>query len=177
MKDVAFHITDIAENSLRAGAKDVVIGLTKRGSHLTLIVEDNGCGMSEETLQKVVNPFYTTRTTRRIGLGVPFLIQSTEQTGGGVKIVSKVGVGTRVEATWDTANIDCPPLGDVATSAMILLTGNEEVNITFRIDSPRGDFSISTAELKETMGDIPLALPEVSTEVREIIKYEMEEIM
>jgi hypothetical protein len=166
VKDIAFHITDIAENSLSAGAIRIVVSLKQMDNWLLLRIEDHGCGMSEETLKKVVNPFYTTRTTRKIGLGVPFLIQSAEQTGGHVEIKSEVGVGTVIEARWDTTHIDCPPKGDVATAMMILLTANEGVNVVFETN----DLTISTEEISEAVGGLPLGLPEVASAVRELIR-------
>lgn len=171
MKDIAFHITDIAENCFRAGADEVRITIESDGPRLTLIIADNGCGMDEETIRRATNPFYTTRTTRKVGLGLPFLIQNAEQSGGSVSVESRVGEGTEVRALFMTDNIDCPPPGDLAGTITMLITGNPDVNTIFTVSAEGGgEFSVSTAELREIMGGMPLGLPRVSSMVREIIE-------
>lgn len=177
MKDIAFHITDIAENSLRAGASQVRIELEQSGSGLKLTIADNGCGMSEETILRATNPFYTTRTTRKVGLGLPFLIQNAEQCGGGVTVRSEPGVGTVVEAVFVTDNIDCPPVGDLAGTVTMIMTGNPDVNTVFGISNGESAFTISTAEIKEIMGGVPIGLPRVSSMVRDIIGDNISEIL
>lgn len=176
MKDISFHITDVTENCIRAGASEMRLGLRLEGEKLELTIEDNGCGMSEETIRKATNPFYTTRTTRKVGLGLPFLIQNAEQSGGGVEIRSEVGVGTVVKATFMLGNIDCPPVGDLAETFMLIITGNPDINTVLTIADGGEEFQISTEEIKEIMGGIPIGLPEVSTLVRDIIGSNIEEI-
>lgn len=116
MKDIAFHISDITENSLGAGATEISIEIDLRTPNkLEVIITDNGCGMTSEVVSSLSNPFYTTRTTRKVGLGIPFLIQSCEQTGGEVVIESAVGKGTLVRFSILTSHIDAPPKGDIAS--------------------------------------------------------------
>lgn len=176
MKDIAFHITDVTENCIRAGATEMHIGLRFEGAIFTLTIKDNGCGMSAETIRKATDPFYTTRTTRKVGLGLPFLIQNAEQSGGRVEIESEVGTGTEVKAIFDTSNIDCPPMGDLAGTLMIVITGNPQINTVLSIVSEKGEFEISTAELTEIMDGIPLGHPEVATMVRDMLTANIEEI-
>ena len=176
MKDISFHITDVTENCIRAGASEMRLGLKLEGQKLELTIEDNGCGMSEETILKATNPFYTTRTTRKVGLGLPFLIQNAEQSGGGVEIKSEMGLGTVVKATFMLGNIDCPPVGDLAETFMLIITGNPDINTVLTLSNGEEKFEISTEEIKGIMGGIPIGLPEVSTLVRDIIGSNIEEI-
>jgi len=176
MKDIAFHITDVTENCIRAGASEMRLGLKLEGERLDLTIEDNGCGMSEETILKATNPFYTTRTTRKVGLGLPFLIQNAEQSGGGVEIRSEVGVGTVVKASFMLGNIDCPPVGDLAETFMLIITGNPDINTILTVSNEEETFEISTEEIKEIMDGVPIGHPEVSTLVRDIIGGNIEEI-
>ena len=136
---------------------------------LSLVIADNGCGMSAETITKATNPFYTTRTTRKVGLGLPFLIQNAEQSGGGVSIDSSVGRGTTVIATFHINNIDCPPVGDIAETAMQIIAGNPQIDTTIRFCSENDSFSISTAEISEALGGMPLGYPQVAVLIREMI--------
>ena len=177
MKDIAFHITDIAENSLRAGAGKVRISVLAEGARLTLVIADNGCGMSRETIARAMNPFYTTRTTRKVGLGLPFLIQNAEQCGGSVSVESVIGEGTEVRAVFFTDNLDCPPLGDLAGTITLLMTGNPDVNTVFSVSDGNDAFEISTAEVREIMGGVPIGLPRVSTLVREILEENISVIL
>ena len=100
MKDLSMHIMDILQNSTRAKANNITLEVLENydADTLTLIFKDDGCGMNAETVEKVTNPFFTTRTTRKVGLGLPLLKQNTEMTGGSMKIDSEVGVGTTVTA-------------------------------------------------------------------------------
>ncbi len=176
MKDISFHITDITENCIRAGAGWMEISLAVDGMALTLTVADNGSGMSAETIRKATDPFYTTRTTRKVGLGLPFLIQNAEQSGGGVKIESEVGVGTRVAATFMLDNIDCPPVGDLADTLMLVITGNPDIDTIVTLSCGGESFRISTSDIKEILDGVPIGHPEVATMVKEIIGGNIDEI-
>lgn len=170
MNNLAFHITDIASNSIRAEADTISLHITEQPDTITIRIGDNGCGMDAETVNRVTNPFYTTRTTRRVGLGLPFLIQNAEQTGGGVTIVSEPGNGTVVTARFMANNIDCPPWGDLSGTIAMLITGNPSVNICFRYESGEKLFSVSTEEVKESLEGIPISQPKITLLLQEIIK-------
>ncbi|MDF9829566.1 ATP-binding protein [Parabacteroides sp. PF5-6] len=169
MNNLSFHITDIVANSIRAGATQVTLAIAVKET-ITIEVKDNGCGMDQETLQRVTNPFYTTRTTRKVGLGLPFLIQNAEQTGGKVVISSVPGEGTDVSARFIASHIDCPPWGDLAATVATTITGNPEVNICFRYETDQNTFIISTEEIKEALDGIPLSLPKVTVWLEEMIR-------
>ena len=174
MKDIAFHITDITENSIRAGASEVRVGIAAEGSELTISISDNGRGMSAETIEKATNPFYT---TRKVGLGLPFLIQNAEQSGGNVKIESQLGVGTTVKALFMLDNIDCPAVGDIAETMMLIMTGNPDINTVFSVSNVTAEFEISTEDIKEAVDGIPIGHPEIAVMVRDIISGNIKEVM
>lgn len=176
MKDIAFHLTDLAENSIRAGALEIGIRLSYVGGELRLRIDDNGCGMDAQTLQRATDPFYTTRTTRKVGLGLPFLFQNAEQCGGSARVRSRPGRGTTVEARFPLGHIDCPPAGDLAGTLMLLITGNPQVNVGIRLDCGRRRSELSTRALRAALGDLPLDRPRVALRIRELLSSLLEEV-
>ena len=161
MKDLSLHILDIAQNSITAGAKRLDLELAEEGGRITLTVADDGSGMAPELLARVSDPFTTTRTTRKVGLGLPLLRLTAEQTGGSLAIESTLGVGTTVTARFQRRHLDCPPLGDLAGTVALLIQGSPEMELTYRHTTPRGEAALSTAELRDILGDVSLAEPEV----------------
>lgn len=163
MKELSLHLLDVAKNSTAAGAGRVSISLEEDADGwLTLAIADDGRGMAPEFLAQVTDPFTTTRTTRKVGLGLPLLRLTAEQTGGSLSIDSAVGVGTTVTARFQRRHLDCPPLGDLAGAVALLIQGSPEVEFTYRHTTPRGEAALSTAELRDILGgDISLAEPEV----------------
>ena len=165
MRDLSLHILDLAENSVRAGADLVEIGLKldEKGV-LTLTIRDNGCGMSEELLNAVKDPFTTSRTTRKVGLGIPLMTQNARLTGGDVTISSRRGEGTLLTASLHTDSIDCLPLGDVPGTLVSLICANP-VRPDFRLccSSPKGEMEFDTREVKQVLGnDVSLNEPEIA---------------
>ena len=127
MKEIALHLLDIVQNSVRAGASHVDIRfLLGTDGVLEMGVKDDGCGMSPELLARVRSPFTTTRTTRKVGLGIPLLMQNAMQTGGRVDIESEEGKGTDIAAFFDTSSIDCLPLGDLASTMASIIMGSPD---------------------------------------------------
>ena len=153
MDNLSFHITDITANSIRAKASDIEIDIQIKDTSICIRIADNGCGMDPETVSLIRNPFYTTRTTRKVGLGLPFLIQNAEQTGGNVV----------------SSHIDCPPWGDLAGTMAMLIGSNPDINIHFSYHSDLVSFDISTRELKEILEDMPLSHPKVMLYLKELI--------
>lgn len=169
MNTLTFHITDIASNSVRAGATRISLEITIHEDHTTIRITDNGCGMDAETVSRITNPFYTTRTTRKVGLGIPFLIQNAEQTGGHVSITSEPGKGTAVTACFITSNINCPPMGDLPGTVAMLISGNPGINVCFSYRKEELLFEISSEDLQSVFEDIPLSHPKVILAIREMI--------
>ena len=179
MKEIALHLLDIVQNSVRAGAAHVGIGFSLSADGLlTMTVEDDGCGMSREFLEQVRSPFVTTRTTRRIGLGIPLLMQNAMLSGGAVDIESEEGRGTKLTATFRTDSIDCLPLGDLAsTMASIIMGSPDAPEFSLRCDSPAGAMSFSTEEIRPLLEGVSLAEPDVVQWIQESIREEIEPIL
>lgn len=133
MEDISLHILDIAENSIRAKAKTVNIILIedKKNNLLTLTIEDDGEGMDDKTKEYALNPFFTTKNGKKVGLGLAFLSQSAEEAEGGMKIESEPGKGTKITAAFKLGHIDRKPFGNLNESIKCLKTTHPEVNITF----------------------------------------------
>ncbi len=162
MKELSLNILDITKNSVKAKAKNISITLVEDESGiLTLTIADDGCGMSEDVLKRVTDPFCTSRTTRKVGLGIPLLKMASEQTGGRVEISSTLGIGTTVCATFDTHHIDFTPLGDIVSTVTILIMGSPEIDFVFEHKTPENEVRLDTKELRQVLGDVPLSSPEV----------------
>ena len=180
MKELSLNILDIAENSLKAGATLLEILLNENNNILTILINDNGCGMSQETLQNVTNPFYTTRTTRKVGLGIPFFKEAAEQTGGRFEIASveravdPLNCGTRVTAVFKTDSIDFTPIGDIVSTLTTLVHGSPDVDLVFLHHPTQGEVSLDTREMREVLGDIPLNSPEILEFIRTNLEAEYE---
>ena len=164
MKELSLNILDITENSVKAGATLTEILLEQTADTLTLTVRDDGCGMDAETVRRVTDPFYTTRTTRPVGMGLPLLRLAAEQTGGGLTVTSRTGErhGTEVQATFRTDHIDCPPLGDVVATLVTLVQGHPDTDFRFLHCRPDGPaVEADTRELRQVLEDVPLNSYEV----------------
>lgn len=169
MKELSLNVLDIVQNSLTAGASLVKITLIENEEGiLTISVADNGKGMSKEILEGVTNPFYTTRTTRKVGLGIPLLKLAAEQTGGCVTIASKEKKegaddhGTVITATFDTKSIDFTPVGDMVSTLCTLVQSGGDVDFEYSHTTPKGEVALSTREMRQMLGeDIPLSSFEV----------------
>jgi len=162
MKELSLNILDIVENSVKAGATLTEILLTEQAGVLTLTVKDDGCGMTEETVKRVTDPFYTTRTTRAVGLGLPLLKLEAQQTGGDVTVTSRDKEtypethGTEVTAVFHTDHIDCPPLGDIPATVMTLVQGHPDTDFLFVHTKGENEVRLDTRELREILEGVPL---------------------
>lgn len=176
MEDLSMHILDIAENSISAGATRVEIIMVEDepGDLLSLEIRDNGSGMDEDLLSRVTSPFATTRITRNVGLGLPFLAQSAEMAGGKLEIESKRGAGTRVRSTFRLSHIDRIPMGDMETTLMTLCVGNPEVDFAFTYIKGDRTFDFETKEIREQLDGVPLHHPEVMRAMRAMIREGIE---
>ena len=168
MKELSLNLLDIAENSVKAGATLTQLLLTEDGTTLTMTVADDGCGMTEDTVRRVADPFYTTRTTRAVGLGLPLLRMAAEQTEGTMEVASKhkdnhpTDHGTTVTAVFHTDHIDCPPLGDLTATVTTLIQGHPDTDFLFRHRLPDGrEVALDTRQLREILGEVSLAEFEV----------------
>ncbi|MBQ7315448.1 MAG: sensor histidine kinase [Clostridia bacterium] len=166
MDELSLYVLDITMNSVRAGADTIHVTLTEDDETLCLNVRDNGCGMSREQLQRLRDPFFTTRKTRKVGLGIPFLSMLAEMTGGSVHVSSvpqseSEQHGTDVVATFGKTHIDCIPLGDMVSTFTTLIQGSPDIHFIFTHKTLRGTVALDTDELHSILGDLSLAEPEI----------------
>jgi signal transduction histidine kinase len=142
MEDLSLHILDIVENSIRANAKKIEIKIIeeKKRDLLTVEIIDDGKGMDKKTLRNVLDPFFTTKNTKRVGLGLSLLAQSAEESGGSIKIESKPGQGTKVKAVFGYSHIDRKPLGDVNKSLKVLIAANPDINFIYEYHKDNSNY-------------------------------------
>ena len=180
MKELSLNILDITENSVKAKATLVEISIIESTELLSISVRDNGTGMTEEILNQVRNPFYTTRTTRRVGMGIPLLQFAAEQTGGKVMISSRHIVehpanhGTEITAHFYKNHIDFTPLGDVISSIVTLIQGHPNVDFVFNHVSDNKTVELDTRQLREVLEGVPLDTFEVLLWIRENLAEQYE---
>ena len=179
MKEIALHLLDIVQNSVKAGAAHVDIGFALNADAvLTMTVTDDGCGMSPEFVARVRSPFVTTRTTRKVGLGIPLLMQNAMQSGGGVDIESELGKGTVITATFHTDSIDCLPLGDLASTMATIIMGSPDTpEFSIHCESPTGAMRFSTEEIRPVLAGVSLAEPDVVQWIQQSLQEEIEPIL
>jgi anti-sigma regulatory factor (Ser/Thr protein kinase) len=172
MLELALHILDIAENSVRAGAKTVFIDIAedRMKDRLRIVIRDDGAGMDPATLKRVMDPFYTSKKVRRVGLGLPMLAEAAERAGGSFAIESQEGVGTCVEVDFQLSHIDRQPLGDLTGTFMVLIAGNTGVDFVCQHGCGGEVFTLDTREIKSEIGDIPINHVEVLKFVRQHVK-------
>lgn len=159
MKELSLNILDIVQNSIAAEADLVEITVTESEETLTLSVKDNGYGMSCETLAAVQSPFFTTRTTRRVGMGIPLLKLKAEQTGGKIDIVSRQRsecpdcCGTEIIASFNRNHIDFTPLGDMVATIVTLMQGAPETDFVFTHINPGRSIALDTRDMRLILGE------------------------
>ena len=178
MQELSLNILDIAQNSIVANATLIEIEIeVDSQDFLSITIRDNGKGMDEETVKNVINPFYTSRTTRKVGLGVPFFKQAAEDTGGHFSIESEVGKGTTIKAVFDTSNIDYTPLGEVWDTVAALIQMNENIDFVYTVKKDGEEFVCDTRQLKEIMEGMPLSDLNVVMWIKEFIRENHTEIL
>lgn len=178
VEELSLHILDIAKNSVAAKASLVTI-ILEHGPKgiLKVVIRDNGCGMSAEFQKKVLDPFTTSRTTRKVGLGLPLYKMAAEQTGGSFSLESQEGEGTSVTAVFDTGSIDCMPLGDIAFTVATLVNGSPGIDFVFTERASGREYTLATAEMREILGGVPLDSPDVFIWITEFISDNHSELM
>lgn len=178
MKELSLNILDIAENSTKANAKLIILTIVEDTTRDVLEIElkDDGCGMAPEFLKKVTDPFTTTRTTRKVGMGIPLFKEAAEETGGHFEIISKEGMGTEIKAVFGYSHIDRMPLGDMAGTVSTLVQCHPDTDFlyTHRFDSR--SFVFDTREVREILGGVSLGEPEVALWVREFLQENLNEL-
>jgi len=178
MKELALHILDITQNSVRAKATFIEINIFESPvtDILKITISDNGCGMSKDVLKNVTDPFYTTRTTRHVGLGLPLFKMNAIQSGGSLDITSEPGRGTTVEASFSYSNIDRPPMGDIGGTIALIISGNPEIGFRFSYQVESKTWSVDTTELREALGETPVTDLKVVKYLKEMITENINEL-
>lgn len=180
MKELSLNILDITENSVKAKAALTEILLDETDETLTLTIKDDGCGMSEDVVRGVTDPFYTTRTTRKVGLGLPLLKLQAEQTGGNITVSSKQARfegdthGTTVTAVFYKNHIDFTPLGDVTATLTTLIQGHPDTDFLFCHKKGENEVSLDTRQLREVLEGVPLNSYEVIKWTEEYLREQYE---
>lgn len=172
MKTISDHILDIVQNSVKAGANliEIIVCEDKTSDIYAVEIKDNGRGMTPELVEKATSPFFTTRTTRKVGLGLSLLRQNAEMTGGNLTISSEPGKGTVIRAEFKLSHIDRPSMGDIAGVFMLLAIGHSGITFSYAHKTGDGNFSINTEEIAEMLDGIPLQTAKVRKAVVELIE-------
>ncbi|QIB26605.1 ATP-binding protein [Caloranaerobacter azorensis] len=171
MKELSLHILDLAENSLRAKATKININIFEDTEKDLLIIEleDNGIGMDEDLLRKVENPFVTSRTTRKVGLGIPLMKAAALRCEGDFKISSEIGEGTRVISIFKHSHIDRAPIGDIGQTIISLINANENVEIVYRHSYNGNCFVFDTREIKKILGNVSINEADIMLWIKDYI--------
>jgi len=178
MLELSLNILDIAQNSIKAKAKliEIAVEADTEGDTLVILINDDGCGMTPEQLERVTDPFFTTRDTRSVGLGVPFFKDSAESTGGSFLITSEPNVGTWVKAVFGLSHIDRMPLGDMNATVETLVFYNTEIDFLYRYKVDDAEFTLDTREIKELLEGAPIDNPDVKAFISEFLKENEAEV-
>ena len=178
MRELSLNVLDIAQNSIAAGASltEILVKINTAESTLLIGIYDNGKGMSEEQVKSVMDPFFTTRTTRKVGMGIPLFKMAAEQTGGSFTITSQLGVGTRVDALFKTDSIDFTPLGDMASTVATIVSMNEDKDFVYTHSVDGNEFVFNSREIKTILDGVPLNEPSVMSWIEGYIRENTESL-
>ncbi len=171
MRELSLNVLDIAQNSVSAKASLIEIEILENSKTQDLLIGiyDNGKGMTPEQVKSVRDPFFTTRTTRKVGMGIPLFKLAAEMTGGKLEIESEVGIGTKVKAYFKTDHLDFTPIGDMTSTMISLITMNLHIDFLYRRSLDGKEFTVDTRQLKEILGDVPLNEPSIALWITQYI--------
>lgn len=178
MRELSLHVLDIAENSVNASATiiEITIDENLNNDELLITISDNGNGMTPEIAAKICDPFVTSRTTRKVGLGIPFLKAAAEACNGYLKILSEIDHGTTISTKFQHSHIDRMPLGDIETTFLNLMIGFPEINWIFNYRKNDRIFRLNDIEIKDTLGEVPLSEPAVINYLKDLLHAGIESI-
>ncbi len=178
MRELSLHILDIAQNSIVAEADEIRIAIIEDyiNDRLAICIKDDGRGMDQETVKKVIDPFYTTRTTRKVGLGIPMFKQAAELCEGSFSITSSPGVGTDIVAEFRYSHIDRMPLGNMSDTLITIINSSAKIDLMYTHKIGNEKFTLSTKEIKKTLGELPINNLDVLIWLRDYIKENLTEM-
>jgi len=178
MRELSLHILDIAQNSIVAEADEIRIAIVEdfENDQLAICIKDDGKGMDQETVNKVIDPFYTTRTTRKVGLGIPMFKQAAETCDGSFSITSSPGVGTDIAAHFKHSHIDRMPLGNMSDTLITIINSSDKIDLMYTHKIGEEKFTLSTRDIKKTLGELPITNLDVLIWLREYIKENLDEM-
>jgi len=178
MKTLSDHILDIIQNSLNAKSTliEIIVQTEKKSDLCILRIKDNGCGMSAEILKEATNPFFTTRKTRKVGLGLSLLKQNAEMANGKFTIQSEPGKGTTVEAVFQLSHLDRPELGDVWNSLYLSVLGNDSVELVYEHVTDKGRVKVSSTEIRKSIGGISMQQQDIRKAITDFLENNIKEI-
>ncbi len=171
MREISLHILDIVQNSIAAGAGrvEIIVDADTVRDLLSISIVDNGRGMSPETIKNAMNPFWTTRTTRKVGLGIPMFTAAAEACEGALRISSKVGDGTRLDVKFKLSHIDRAPFGDIATTVVDIVVANPAISFKYEQTVNGKSANLDTSDVRRELGEVPIETPEVRHWMREYL--------
>lgn len=163
VEDLCFHLLDLVQNSVAAGARNIHLSVVESGQRdrLTLEATDDGQGMDRQTLDKVQDPFFTSKSFKKVGLGIPLLKATAQLCRGDFRITSSVGRGTKVRARLQKSHVDCPPLGNLEETLLSLLVSLDRINIQFVYRSEKGKFAVASDDIRRQVGELHFSHPEI----------------
>ncbi len=178
MRELSLHILDVAENGVAAGANliQIVVEEDLRSDRLSIVIEDNGRGMDAEFLSRVLDPFVTTRTTRKVGMGLSLFLQSAQAADGDLRIDSAPGRGTKVEVVMSHSHIDRKPIGNMVDTIVTLICGNPEIDFIYTHRKNGREYVLDTRDIRPELEEIPLNNPEVMLLIRDSIESGLGEL-
>jgi len=178
MQELSLHVLDLVQNAVEAGADEIEIEIKEdwERDRLTITVSDNGRGMTPQQATRLTDPFYTTRQSRQVGLGVPLLAAAAEAAGGGVQVTSRPGQGTSVMATFGLSHLDRAPLGDMGATIQAALVGRPALQLSYRHGTGRGSFELDLRELRARLGEVAPDQPVVANWIRQYVRAGLAEM-
>lgn len=178
MRELSLHIMDIIENGISAGADLITLEVLEKKKENLLIIKitDNGRGIPQDALEKVMDPFYTTRKTRRVGLGLSLFREAAKRCDGEFRLSSKEGKGTEVYASFRMNHIDMPPIGDMAGSFSCLIMGNSKVDFVYMHEVDNKSFDIDTRHIRQELEGVPINSPEVLRHLTNTVRESLKEL-
>jgi len=171
MRELSLHLLDIIQNSISAQATEIKLSIKEDliNDLLTIVIEDDGVGMDEELQKKVLDPFVTSRTTRKVGLGLSLFKSAAKQSAGDLEIESELGVGTKVKAEFKHSHIDRAPLGDIVGTLITILSADPDFEFIYSHQVNQRKFTLTTREIKEQLGDVKLSNSQVINWLRDYL--------